>query len=186
MQVMDPQLHTTTSVNHIAMATNAMPTMNSDNGPSAVMSAIKQEPEIQMAPSPHSNASPSTAQKMAARNAAGVATSVSENSLLDKRRLQELVKEVDPLEQLDEDVEEVMMQIADDFIDNVAMAACQLARHRKSNIVDVKDVQLHLERNWNMHIPGFGSEELKPYRKAASTEAHRQRMALIKKTLKKY
>ena len=30
-----------------------------------------------------------------------------ESKVLDKRRLQELVKEVDPLEQLDEDVEEV-------------------------------------------------------------------------------
>jgi transcription initiation factor TFIID subunit 12 len=31
--------------------------------------------------------------------------------VLDKRRLQELVKEVDPLEQLDEDVEEVLNRI---------------------------------------------------------------------------
>lgn len=30
-----------------------------------------------------------------------------DNKVLDKRRLQELVKEVDPLEQLDDDVEEV-------------------------------------------------------------------------------
>ena len=30
--------------------------------------------------------------------------------VLDKRRLQELVKEIDPLEQLDEDVEEVRRQ----------------------------------------------------------------------------
>ena len=30
------------------------------------------------------------------------------------------------------------------------------------------------ERNWNMWIPGFGSEELKPYKKAATTEAHKQ------------
>ena len=29
--------------------------------------------------------------------------------MLDKRRLQELVKEIDPLEQLDEDVEEVRL-----------------------------------------------------------------------------
>lgn len=108
------------------------------------------------------------------------------DKVLDKRRLQELVKEVDPLEQLDEDVEELLLQIADDFIDNVATAACLVAKHRKANTVEVKDVQLHLEQNWNMLIPGFGSEELRPYKKAATTEAHKQRMALIKKTLKKY
>ena len=36
------------------------------------------------------------------------------------------------------------MQIADDFIDNVVTASCQLARHRKSSTVEVKDVQFHL------------------------------------------
>lgn len=34
-------------------------------------------------------------------------TVTKESKVLDKRRLQELVKEVDPLEQLDDDVEEV-------------------------------------------------------------------------------
>jgi transcription initiation factor TFIID subunit 12 len=36
------------------------------------------------------------------------------------------------------------MQIADDFIDNVVTAACQIAKHRKSNTLEVKDVQMHL------------------------------------------
>ena len=30
------------------------------------------------------------------------------------------------------------------------------------------------ERNWNMWIPGFGSEELKPFKKSSTTEAHKQ------------
>ncbi|KAL5010162.1 hypothetical protein ScPMuIL_012467 [Solemya velum] len=110
----------------------------------------------------------------------------TEGRVLDKRRLQELVKEVDPLEQLDEDVEEVLLQIADDFIESVVSSSCLVCKHRHSNTLEVKDVQLHLERNWNMWIPGFGSDEIKPYRKSASTEAHRQRMALIRKTMKKY
>lgn len=115
-----------------------------------------------------------------------VNSSTAESKVLDRRRLQELVKEVDPMEQLDEDVEEVLLQIADDFIENVVTAACQIAKHRKSNVLEVKDVQLHLERSWNMWVPGFGSEDLRPYKKAVVTDAHKQRMALIKKTLKKY
>lgn len=107
------------------------------------------------------------------------------NQVLTKKKLHDLVREVDPNEQLDEDVEEMLLQIADDFIENVVSAACQLARHRRSNTLEVKDVQLHLERQWNMWIPGFGSEEIRPYKKACTTEAHKQRMALIKKTQKK-
>lgn len=31
-----------------------------------------------------------------------------------------------------------------------------------------------IERQWNMWIPGFGSEEIRPYKKACTTEAHKQ------------
>ncbi|CAJ0915625.1 unnamed protein product [Ranitomeya imitator] len=65
-------------------------------------------------------------------------------TVLTKKKLHDLVREVDPNEQLDEDVEEMLLQIADDFIESVVSAACQLARHRKSNTLEVKDVQLHL------------------------------------------
>ncbi|CAH1799362.1 unnamed protein product [Owenia fusiformis] len=110
----------------------------------------------------------------------------SASGVLDKRRIQELVKEVDPMEQLDDDVEEMLLHIADDFIDSIVGSACQAAKHRKSQTLEAKDVQLQLEHQWNMWVPGFGSDELRPYKKAATTEAHKQRMALIRKTLKKY
>jgi transcription initiation factor TFIID subunit 12 len=134
-----------------------------------------------------SNATPLSTQasSLTTSRAASTSSLNPEPKVLDKRRITDLLKEVDPLEQLDDDAEELLMQIADDFIDNVVTASCQMARHRKSSTVEVKDVQLHLERHWNMWIPGYGSDELRPYKKAATTEAHRQRMALIKKTLKK-
>lgn len=106
--------------------------------------------------------------------------------LLTKPRLHELVREIDPTEQLDEEVEELLLQIADDFVENTVNAACLFAKHRKVPKVEVKDVQLHLERNWNMWIPGFGTDELRPYKRATITEAHKQRLALIRKAIKKY
>lgn len=63
---------------------------------------------------------------------------------LTKTRLQDLVKEVDPTEQLDEEVEEMLLQLADDFVETTVNAACLLAKHRHANTVEVKDVQLHL------------------------------------------
>ncbi|XP_032225643.2 transcription initiation factor TFIID subunit 12 isoform X3 [Nematostella vectensis] len=105
--------------------------------------------------------------------------------VLTKRRIQELLHEIDPREQMDDEVEDLLLQVADDFIENVVNSSAQIAKHRKSNTLEVKDVQLHLERCWNMWIPGFGADELRPYKKAASTEAHKQRLALIRKSLKK-
>lgn len=101
-------------------------------------------------------------------------------------RLQELVREIDPTEQLDEDVEELLLQIAEEFVENAVNSSCLLAKHRKVPKMEVKDVQLYLEQNWNMWIPGFGTDELKPYKRAALTEAHKQRLALIRKAIKKY
>nr|CAG4643610.1 EOG090X0HZC [Ilyocryptus agilis] len=110
----------------------------------------------------------------------------AESQVLTRARLQDLVREVDPNEQLDEDVEELLLQIADDFIESTVNASCQLAKHRQASSLDVSDIQLHLERQWNMWIPGFGTEELRPYKRAPVTEAHKQRMALIRKQMKKF
>ncbi|XP_068015088.1 transcription initiation factor TFIID subunit 12 isoform X1 [Melanerpes formicivorus] len=165
-------------------------------GPSTLInlsnfSSIKPEPAS--TPPQSSMANSTAVAKVPGTPGGGGRLSPESNQVLTKKKLQDLVREVDPNEQLDEDVEEVvvlalpqmLLQIADDFIESVVTAACQLARHRKSNTLEVKDVQLHLERQWNMWIPGFGSEEIRPYKKACTTEAHKQRMALIRKTTKK-
>jgi len=122
---------------------------------------------------------------MPMQNAGSSSSSSSSSQVVTKRKLQDLLHEIDPRETIDDDVEEVLLQIADDFIENVISSSCQIAKNRKSNTLDVKDVQLHLDRNWNMWIPGYGSDDMRPYKKLPSTESHRQRLALIKKALKK-
>lgn len=109
--------------------------------------------------------------------------------------------------QLDEDVEDTIFSIGDDFIDNVIEGACKIAKHRHGNSIEVRDIQLYLgsyfyhiytsvcsnicffffsEKAYNMWLPGFGTDELKPYKRTALTESHKQRLALIRRTLKKY
>ncbi|XP_037942954.1 transcription initiation factor TFIID subunit 12-like isoform X2 [Teleopsis dalmanni] len=113
-------------------------------------------------------------------------TSNDNQPILTKPRLMELVREIDTSVQLDEDVEEIILQIADDFIEDAVRSASQYAKHRKATKLEVRDVQLHLERKYKMWLPGFGTDELRPYKRAAVTEAHKQRLALIRKTIKKY
>jgi transcription initiation factor TFIID subunit 12 len=73
--------------------------------------------------------------------------------------------------------------MADDFIENVTHFACMIAKHRKSGTLEVKDAQLHLERNWNIRVSGFGTDEVRGPKKAAISDAHKQRLALIKKAM---
>lgn len=99
---------------------------------------------------------------------------------IEPKRLQDLVNEVDPDEQLDEDVEEVLLDIADDFIEDVVSSACAIAKHRGSSSLEVDDVKLYLERKYKIWIPGFGGET-KPVLRRLTSEAHKQRLALINK-----
>lgn len=41
----------------------------------------------------------------------------------------------------------MLIQIAEEFVDSTLTASCQNAKHRKSNTVEAKDVQLYLGMN---------------------------------------
>ncbi|CAH8856552.1 unnamed protein product [Trichobilharzia szidati] len=99
--------------------------------------------------------------------------------------LSELLTEMEPHLQLDPDVEEVMTNLANEFIANCAEKAQKIASHRGSSSVEGKDIVFCMEREWNIIVPGFVSDDHRPVRKNLTTEAHRQRLALIKKQIKK-
>jgi transcription initiation factor TFIID subunit 12 len=46
-----------------------------------------------------------------------------------------------------------MLMLADEFVDNVITAACRIAKLRESATLDIRDIQLILERNYNIRVP---------------------------------
>ncbi|KAL6521121.1 hypothetical protein OROGR_017690 [Orobanche gracilis] len=111
--------------------------------------------------------------------------------IVSKRSIQELVNQIDPSEKLDPEVEDILVNIAEDFVESklrkscflITTFGCSLARHRKSTTLEAKDIILHLERNWNMALPGFGGDEIKIYKKPTVSEMHRERLAAVKKSI---
>lgn len=67
-------------------------------------------------------------------------------------------------------MEEFLQQHIDEFVDSVTHYACLLAKHRKSKTLDAKDIQLYLEKNWNIRVPGYGDDP-KPSRRIAGNQA---------------
>jgi len=76
-----------------------------------------------------------------------------------KKTVREIVSTIDPRVRVDPDVEDFMLELADEFIDSAIHFACKIAQHRGSETLDVRDLQLHLESNLNLRIPGFSSDE---------------------------
>ncbi|KAK8951369.1 hypothetical protein KSP39_PZI004733 [Platanthera zijinensis] len=105
------------------------------------------------------------------------------NQILSKRSIQELVAQIDPSEKLEPEVEDVLAEIANDFVESITTAACSLAKHRRSTTLEAKDILLYVERNWNMALPGFSGDEVKLYKKPYVNDIHKERLAMVRKSM---
>lgn len=89
--------------------------------------------------------------------------------VLSKRKLDELVRQVtgstDSADGLTPEVEESVLALADDFVDNVITKACQLAKLRPNQTLELRDVQIVLERNYGIRIPGYSLDEVRTVKK---------------------
>lgn len=74
-----------------------------------------------------------------------------------------------------------LQEHVDEFVESVTEYACRLAKHRKSKILEARDIQLHLEKSWNIRVPGYGDDP-RPAKRTAPTAIHNARMQAIAKS----
>ncbi|KAI8626251.1 hypothetical protein F5Y19DRAFT_230504 [Xylariaceae sp. FL1651] len=106
--------------------------------------------------------------------------------VLSKKKLDELVRQVcgggspgADGNYLTPDVEESVLNVADNFVDNVIHMACRLAKERGSKVLEIRDIQLVLERVFNIRIPGYTSDELRTVRKVQPSSNWIAKMSAI-------
>lgn len=74
---------------------------------------------------------------------------------------------------------QIFLQITDDFVDYLITAACRLAKVRGSNTLDVRDIQIVLERQYNIRIPGFSTDEIRTVRRPQPAAGWSQKMMAV-------
>ncbi|KAJ8605852.1 hypothetical protein CTAYLR_000532 [Chrysophaeum taylorii] len=76
-------------------------------------------------------------------------------------RLESLLKEVDVNFELEPEAQELVLRMTEDFVNRVTRRAAAYAKHRKSSTLDAVDLQLCLEKHWNINVPGLPSQRAK-------------------------
>ncbi|TAQ86755.1 hypothetical protein B7494_g4916 [Chlorociboria aeruginascens] len=106
--------------------------------------------------------------------------------VLNKKKLDELVRQVtgggeglEGGEGLTAEVEESILNLADNFVDQVLQSACNNAKERGSKILEIRDIQLCLERGYNIRIPGYASDEIRTVRKIQPTTSWISKMSAV-------
>jgi transcription initiation factor TFIID subunit 12 len=72
-----------------------------------------------------------------------------------------------------------MLLLADQFMDNVILTACRNAKERGSKVLEIRDLQLVLERVYNIRVPGYSSDELRTVRKVQPSAAWISKMSAV-------
>lgn len=109
--------------------------------------------------------------------------------VLSKRKLDELVRQVtgsapgssesESSAVLSPDVEESILEMADNFVDNVITGACRLAKLRPNQTLDIRDIQIVLERNYGIRIPGYSLDEVRTVKKFQPAPGWQQKMQAV-------
>ena len=104
-------------------------------------------------------------------NKVELATKINISSMLD---------ELAPDEKFDTEVEEMLIDIAHNFIDNVAIGSSLIANHRNSPTLELSDVQQYLGQEYNINLFDYISNTSHKEQNL-NKQLHQRRLNKIKK-----
>ncbi|CAD6188525.1 unnamed protein product [Caenorhabditis auriculariae] len=118
----------------------------------------------------------------------------SSGSVLEKVKLDQLVKQVNPNTVLEENVKDALIEYADEMVDELVEKVCHLVKNRGSDKILARDVEFVLKNKYQMptvpraavNIYGGNPAGEVPDPRNVSLEAHRQRQAMLKKQSKRF
>ncbi|KAI8925395.1 transcription initiation factor TFIID subunit A-domain-containing protein [Entophlyctis helioformis] len=107
--------------------------------------------------------------------------------MITKDTLRLLMRQVDKEQKLDMDVEDLLLDVANEFVRSVSDSAAKLAKHRGSSSLDVRDVLFELDRTHDIRVPGYGEDlSTEGVRKGKSMlRAHASRVLHVRDTMRK-
>ncbi|CAX65090.1 Transcription initiation factor TFIID subunit 12 [Caenorhabditis elegans] len=123
-----------------------------------------------------------------------IPAAVPYGSIMEKSKLDDLMQQISSTTVLEENVKDVLVEYADDFVSSLIDKACKMIKNREVKKIESRDIEFILKNVYNMPVVpraashNFGSQteviDLSK-EKFVPTEAHKQRVALLKKQIKK-
>ncbi|RMZ79073.1 hypothetical protein DV737_g3563, partial [Chaetothyriales sp. CBS 132003] len=111
-----------------------------------------------------------------------VLESSEDGKLLSKNKLHELAREVcgpGASEQMSPEAEEIFLMIADDFVDDLVTMASRLAKLHGSTTLEPRDLQMVLERQYNIRIPGYSTDEIRTAKRVQPAPGWAHKMSAV-------
>ncbi|VDL73068.1 unnamed protein product [Nippostrongylus brasiliensis] len=117
----------------------------------------------------------------------------SNGSVIDKTRIDDLTRQISSNTVLDDVVKDFLCEYVDEYVTTLVNHVCKLVKHRGTHRIEARDVEFVLDVVYKMpsvpraSVHVFGAPAaIRPERITPQpTEAHKQRMLLIKKVVKK-
>ncbi|KAJ3225821.1 Transcription initiation factor TFIID subunit 12 [Chytriomyces hyalinus] len=78
--------------------------------------------------------------------------------LISLNQIRKMASVIDPREKLDADLEQMLVEVATDFLADAGAQALALAQHRGEDSLNVDDVMLAIDRKYHIKVPGFNQD----------------------------